>query len=120
MPTKSVNDSVLLYIKGTINYKLRPDLNVEKQKQLESIFIEIIQKTSTYIVIGCIYRHPVCILYEFNDLFLKSLTERLAKENEGQGSGIIYDVMVDLHKVADAIFAITQKLLHITSSNLVR
>ena len=45
---------------------------------------------------------------EFNDLFLKSLTERLTTKNEGQGNGIIYDVMVDLHKFADANFAITQ------------
>ena len=45
MPTKSANGGALLYIKDTINYKLRPDLNVEKEKELESIFIEILQKT---------------------------------------------------------------------------
>ena len=45
MPTKSANGGALLYIKDTINYKLRPDLNVEKEKELESIFIEIFQKT---------------------------------------------------------------------------
>ena len=44
MPTKSANGGALLYIKDTINYKLRPDLNVEKEKELESIFIEIFQK----------------------------------------------------------------------------
>ena len=35
------------------------------------------------------------------------------------GSGIIYDVINDLHKFADAIFGITKNLF-ITSSNLVR
>ena len=57
MPTKSANGGALLYIKDTINYKLRPNLNVEKEKELESIFIEILQKTSKNIIIGCIYRH---------------------------------------------------------------
>ena len=46
MRTKSANDGALLYIKETINYKLKTDLNVEKEKELESIFLEILQKTS--------------------------------------------------------------------------
>ena len=32
MQTKSANGGALLYIRGTINYKLRPDLNMEKKK----------------------------------------------------------------------------------------
>ena len=43
MPTKSANGGALLYIKDTTNYKLRPDLNVEKEKELESIFTETLQ-----------------------------------------------------------------------------
>ena len=81
MPTKSANGGALLYIKDTINYKLRPDLNVEKEKELESIFIELLQKTSKNIIIGCIYKHPCMHTNEFDDLFLKSLTKRLTKEN---------------------------------------
>ena len=54
MPTKSANSSALLYIKDTINYKLRPDFNVEKEKELESISIKIFQKPSKNIIIGCI------------------------------------------------------------------
>ena len=46
MPTKSANGGALLYIKETINYKLKTDLNVEKEKELESIFLEILQETS--------------------------------------------------------------------------
>ena len=45
MPTKSANGGALFYIRDTLNYKLRPDLNVEKEKDLESIFIEILQKS---------------------------------------------------------------------------
>ena len=79
MPTKSANGGALLYIKDTINYKLRPDLNVEKEKELESIFIEIFQKNPKILYI-IFYRHPCMYAKEFN-LFLKFLTERLAKEN---------------------------------------
>ena len=38
MLTKSANGGALLYIKDTINCRLRPDFNVEKEKELESIF----------------------------------------------------------------------------------
>ena len=34
MPTKSANGGTLLYIKNSINYKLRPDLNIDKDKEL--------------------------------------------------------------------------------------
>ena len=46
MPSKSAKGGALLYLRDTINYKLRPDLNVEKEKELVSIFIEILHKTS--------------------------------------------------------------------------
>ena len=80
MQSKSKNGGTLLYIRDTINYKLRPDLNVEKGKKVELIFIEIHQKTSKNVIIGCIYRHPRVHPKEFNDLFLRSLAERLTKE----------------------------------------
>ena len=40
MPTKSANGRALPYNKNDINYKLRPDLNINKDKELGSIFIE--------------------------------------------------------------------------------
>ena len=46
VPTESANRGVLLYIKKAINYKLRPDLMIYKKRELESVFIEIIQKNS--------------------------------------------------------------------------
>ena len=69
MPTKSANGGTLLYIRETINYKLRPDLSVKNKKEQESIFIEVIQKTSKNVIIDCIYRHPCMHPKEFNDLF---------------------------------------------------
>ena len=97
MSTRSANGSALLYIRGTINYKLRPDLNVEKEKELESIFTEILQKTSKNVIIGCIYRHPCMYPKEFNDLFLNSLTARLTKENNREVI-LLADFNIDLIK----------------------
>ena len=55
---------------------------MEEEKELEPIFIETLQKTSKNVIFGCIYRHPCMYPIEFNDLFLKSLTERLTNEND--------------------------------------
>ena len=40
---------------------------------MKSVFIEIIQKDSKNIVVGCKYRHPSMQQSEFNDEYLKSL-----------------------------------------------
>ena len=97
IPTKSANGGALLYIKDTISYKLRPDINLEKERELESNFIEILQKTSKNIIIGCMYRHPCMHPKEFNDLFLKSLTKRLSKENKKEVI-LLGDFNIDLIK----------------------
>ena len=49
--TEPANEGVLLYIKKAINNKLRPDLMIYKKRELESRFIEIIQKDSRKIVL---------------------------------------------------------------------
>ena len=54
MPKKSTNGGALLYIKNGINYKLRPDLNIHKDKELESTFTEIITKNFKNIIAGFI------------------------------------------------------------------
>ena len=73
MPTKPAYGGPLLYITNGINYKLRPDLNINKDKELESIFVEILTKNSKNILVGCIYRHSCMHSTEFNNLFLKPL-----------------------------------------------
>ena len=49
---------------------------------MESVFIEIIQKNSKNMVVGCIYRHPCMQHSEFNDEYLKPLSEKLISENK--------------------------------------
>ena len=82
VPTESANGGVLLYIKKAINYKLRPDLMIYKKRELKSVFIEIIQKDFKNIVAGCIYRDPCMQQSEFNDEYLKPLSEKLISENK--------------------------------------
>ena len=65
---------------------------------LESIFIEILQKTFKNVIIGCIYRHPCMHPKEFNDLFLKPLTERFTKENIKDEIILLGDFNIDLIK----------------------
>ena len=70
---------------------------MKKEKELESIFIEILQKTSENVIIRCIYRHPCMHPKEFIDVFLKSLTERLTKENNKEVI-LLGDFNIDLIK----------------------
>ena len=77
MPTKSASGGALQYIKNGINYKLRPDLNINKDKELESIFIEILTKNSKNLLVGCIYRHLCMHPKELKKL----LTSKLNKES---------------------------------------
>ena len=109
MPTKSANGGALLYIRDTINYKLRPDLNVEKEKDLESIFIE-----------NC-YNWKKCYNWlhytkESNALFLKSLTERPTKQNNKEVIPL-GDFNIDLIKLNSNANA-SEFLDKIYSSNL--
>ena len=69
MPTKSANSGALHYIVDTTNYKLGPELNVEKEKELESIFIEILLMTSKYVPICCIYKLPCMHSEQSNGFF---------------------------------------------------
>ena len=72
----------LLYINKNRNYKLRKDLKMHKSKEVEPIFIEIINKKERNTIIGCIYRHPCMDVREFNDTFLQITLEKLSYENK--------------------------------------
>ena len=74
-PTESSNGGTLLYIKNDISYKLRNYLKIYKPKELESIFIEIINKTSKNTIAGCIYKHPALSISEFNNIDIKENKE---------------------------------------------
>ena len=61
MPTKSADGGALFYIKNDINYKLRPDLNINKDKELESIFIEILRKNFKIFLLAASIGTLACI-----------------------------------------------------------
>ena len=68
-----------IYIKKTLNYKLRKDLITYKPNQLESTFTEVIQNKETFIA-GCICRHPSMEVSDFNKYYLSNLIEKLFKK----------------------------------------
>ena len=55
---------------------------IYKKRELESVSIETIQKDFKNIVVGCIYRHPCMQQSEFNDEYLKPLSEKLISRNK--------------------------------------
>ena len=59
-PTDDTYGGSLLYIDKNINFKTRNDLTIYKSRELQSVFIEVINKISNKnTIIGCIYGHPV-------------------------------------------------------------
>ena len=70
-PTESEKGRSLLYISSDLNYKVWNDLKMCKSKELESVFIEIMNKgKEENIIIGCIYKHPKLEIEEFHYQFL--------------------------------------------------
>ena len=80
-PTKSTKDGVLIYVKSGPNFKLRTDLNIFKEKELESLFIEVINKKDSDDIIGVIYRHPCMNASKFNNEYMKKVLDKLSKQN---------------------------------------
>ena len=73
-PTAASCGGALLYINKNINFRLRNDLKIYEYKELESVFIEIINRTGKNNIVGCIYRHP-CVVIFFSKTFLKNSYE---------------------------------------------
>ena len=59
-PTESEKGGTLLYISSDLNYKVRSDLKIYKANELESAFVEVINKDQNNYIIGCIYKHLKC------------------------------------------------------------
>ena len=95
-PTESSAGGTLLYIRNHLLYKTRNDLNIYKSAELESTFTEIINHKKLNILLGCIYRHPVMDLNEFNDYYLNELLHKLSSENKSVI--LLGDFNVDLMK----------------------
>ena len=83
-PTEAVKGGALVYISNKYNTKLRSDLNeiMYKSKELESIFIEIVNKNKKNTIIGCICCHPTMEIKEFNDKFFSPVVEKLNSEDK--------------------------------------
>lgn len=81
-PTRGNAGGALLYIHKKHSYKLRCDLTMYKEKELESTFIEIILPKRTNVIIGCTYRHPSMNTEEFNTFYLSPLLLKLSKEKK--------------------------------------
>ena len=75
-PTESTAGETLLYITNHLSYKSRNDLNLYKANQLESTFIEIINSKKSNIFVGCLYKHSVMDITDFNKNYLNSLLDK--------------------------------------------
>ena len=76
-----------LYISSDLNYKVRNDLKIYKAKELESVFVEIINKDKKNYIIGCIYKHPKMLTHEFNDRVIPILEKIYPENKEGYVMG---------------------------------
>ena len=81
-PTKSNKGEALLYISKDLNYESRNNLKFYKDKNLKSVFIEVLSKSDKNTIIGCIYKHPNLAIQEFMDTFLQPLLDNLSYENK--------------------------------------
>ena len=81
-PTESSKGGTLLYIDKLLKYKLRKDLSLNKPKEIELTFIEIIETKKKNTVIGCIYKQPKVPIKEFLSDYLQPLLINLSFENK--------------------------------------
>ena len=83
---------------------------------MDSVYFEITQRGSKNMVVGCIYRHPCMQHSEFNDKYLKPLSEKLISENKEVI--LLGDFNIDLLK-CDSNKNVSDFLDIIYSTNLV-
>ena len=77
MPTKATKGGVLIYVKNGIHFVPREDLNISRDKELESYFIELISNKT---IVGSIYRHPSMDENIFINEYLDGLNQKIGKE----------------------------------------
>ena len=80
-PTEASAGGALLYINNRLSYKPRADLKMYAPGKLESVFIEIICPNSSNLIIGCIYKHPMLHIGDFNNNYIHPLLHKLSKES---------------------------------------
>ena len=82
MPTEATKGGVLIYVKSGLKFKPRDDLKMYKSKELESIFIEVINEKESNDIIGVVYRHPSMSESEFIDDYLKTFVDKISNDNK--------------------------------------
>lgn len=60
---------------------IKPEMTEIKFPELESAFIEIFDPKKMNIITGCIYKHQILNVNEFNDNYLNELSDKLCKGN---------------------------------------
>ena len=85
-PTESTKGGVLLYAKLGINVIPRDDISntFYRPKELESVFVEIVNPSQSNSILGSLYRHPSMDEKLFNDHYmvaLKNLREKESSKN---------------------------------------
>ena len=80
--TEAEKGGTILYISNELNYKPREDLEIYESKELESSFVEIINKKSCNDIVGVLYRHPKMDPNTFIDTKITHLTNKLAEEKK--------------------------------------
>lgn len=83
-PTNSTKGGTLIFISDKLKYRVRNDLKINKAKELESTFIEILNKKDKNIIIGCIYKHPKMPIYEFMESYMNILLIKLQNGNKNK------------------------------------
>lgn len=80
--TSSKKGGSRLYIADKFNFKQRSDIKMYKQKQLESVFVEALNKKGKNKIVGCVYKHPNMPINEFNEIYLFKTLELLSLEKK--------------------------------------
>ena len=82
-PTDSSKGGTLIYINKDVKHKIRTDLQMEKSKEIESTFIEVLEPNpKDNQIFGCIYKHPKVSINEFKNDFLAPVLEKISTENK--------------------------------------
>ena len=81
-PTEANCGGALLYIDNSINYIVRDDLCIYRNKELESVFIEILNSKGKNTIVGCVYQHPCMNPTEFIDIYPSELLQKFSKEDK--------------------------------------
>ena len=58
------------------------DLNIYRNNELKSTFVEIVNPRNLNIIVGVIYRHPSMDLTDFNCNYLNKVLENISKKQK--------------------------------------